>query len=206
MKPYLKDYVCRFCEKRGVKLWRPYGDDAPLICASCAEKLQAPVEYDEVIWYKDLGRNVYTGSHTGKKVRLPKWKVNSKGQVPSYEGPGPKELPRAMETTLIVDLSSVSKLYSSGSTSMIPAIPDEKGLFYTNAPEEAVKWWRELPTRLQTIFAIWTTDDERTGSIKAYCLTKEIAERELKKYKDWYCFKPPKPDNEHIREISLIIE
>ncbi len=52
---------------------------------------------------------------------MPKWKVDEKGKVPSYAGPGPKGLPSPMTDHLIVDISSVSKAYSSEKTTMIPA-------------------------------------------------------------------------------------
>lgn len=51
---------------------------------------------------------------------MPKWKVDEKGKVPSYAGPGPKGLPSPMTDHLIVDISSVSKAYSSEKTTMIP--------------------------------------------------------------------------------------
>lgn len=58
----------------------------------------------------------------------------------------------------------------------------------------------------EIIFAIWTTDDERSGSIKAYCASREIAERELMNYRDWFCSEPPEPDKKHIREIEVLTE
>lgn len=54
------------------------------------------------------------------------------------------------------------------------------------------------------IFAIWTTDDEFNGSIKAYCQTRRKAEEELKKYRDWFCDTPPKPDDKHVIPIRVI--
>lgn len=141
------EYVCSICGKKNVKLWRPYGDSAPLICAECAEKRQTPMEYNKVIWRKEDG--IYRGEITDEKIPLPKWKVNEKGKVPSYDGPGPEGQPCCMTDQLIVDLSDVSKAYSSGSTTMIPACPDEEGDFwcYTVVPEDVCKWWDELPTR-----------------------------------------------------------
>lgn len=134
------EYVCSICGKKNVKLWRPYGDSAPLICAECAEKRQTPMEYNKVIWKKEDGE--YIGRITDEKLPLPKWKVDEKGKVPSYNGPGPKGLPSPMTDQLIVDISSEK-------TTMIPACPDEDGNFwcYTVVPEDVCKWWNELPTR-----------------------------------------------------------
>lgn len=148
MKIKTENYVCSICGKRNVKLWRPYMDTTPLICAECAEKRQTPYEYEETIWQKE-DTGWYTGKFTGKKLPLPKWKVDEKGKVPSYQGPGPDGEPRSMTDQLIVDLSDVSTSYTSGSTSMVPACPDEDGEFwgYTSVPEENCKWWEELPTR-----------------------------------------------------------
>lgn len=148
MKIKTENYVCSICGKRNVKLWRPYMDTTPLICAECAEKRQTPYEYEETIWQKE-DNGWYTGKFTGKKLSLPKWEVDEKGKVPSYQGPGPDGEPRSMTDQLIVDLSDVSTSYTSGSTSMVPACPDEDGEFwgYTSVPEENCKWWEELPTR-----------------------------------------------------------
>lgn len=54
-----------------------------------------------------------------------------------------------MTVQLIVNLKDVSKSYSSGETTMIPAMPDEDGVFlgYTSVPEECCKRWEKLPTR-----------------------------------------------------------
>ena len=80
-----------------------------------------------------------------------KWRVNNEGLIPSSHGPEPKELPLSMTDQLVVDLSTVSESYSSGSTSMIPAVPDpeQDDAFwaYTAVPEGRCKWWKELPTR-----------------------------------------------------------
>ena len=148
MKIKTEKYVCSICGRRNVKLWRPYMDTAPLICAECAEKRQTPHEYEETKWQKEEN-GWYTGKFTGKKLPLPEWKVDENGQVPSYTGPGPDGVPACMTDKLIVDLSDVSTSYSSGSTSMVPACPDEDGDFwcYTSVPEEFCKWWNELPTR-----------------------------------------------------------
>ena len=54
-----------------------------------------------------------------------------------------------MTDQLIVNIKDVSKSYSSGETTMVPAVPDEYGDFwgYTSVPEEYCNWWEELPTR-----------------------------------------------------------
>ena len=148
MKIKTENYVCSICGKRDVKLWRPYMDTEPLVCAECAEKRQTPQEYEETIWHKEEDGS-HTGTFTGKKLPLPKWKVDEKGKVPSYFGPGPDGETKCVTDQLIVDLSDVSTSYTSGSTTMIPASPDEDGEFwgYTSVPEEVCKWWEELPTR-----------------------------------------------------------
>ncbi len=148
MKINTENYQCCVCGKRNVKLWRPYMDSAPLICAKCAEKRQTPWQYDEVIWQKE-GEDRYVGTFTKKKLPLPKWEVDEKGNVPSYLGPGPDGENREKTDQLIVDLSDVSKSYRSGSTTMIPACPDESGDFwnYTCVPKEVCKWWEKLPTK-----------------------------------------------------------
>ena len=144
------NYVCSICGKRNVKLWRPYGDDVPLICAECAEKRQSPRECDEVIFWKELGTDYFCIEHTGRRLPLPKWKVNENGKIPAYFGPtigGKTIIP--MTVQLSVDLSDVSTAYSHGSTCMVPAYPNEDGNFwsYTAVTEETLKWWNELPTR-----------------------------------------------------------
>ena len=143
------EYVCSICGKKNVKLWRPYGDSAPLICAECAEKRQTPREYRETIWTK-VGEDHFSGEFTDKKFPLPKWKVNEEGKIPTDIGPVLEEMKIPMTDQLIVDISDVSKAYSSGSTTMIPArLTDEEDNFwcYTVVPEDVCKWWDELPTR-----------------------------------------------------------
>lgn len=142
----MKAYACAICGKEHVKLWRPYMDTQLLICATCAEERQTQKRYDERIWKETS--NGYVGIPTGKKLPLAKWKVNEKGKIPSYSGPGPEGLPMEMTDALIVNLRGVSKSYSFSET-MIPAVPAEDGYFwgYNSAPEECYKWWEELPTR-----------------------------------------------------------
>ncbi len=64
-----------------------------------------------------------------------------------------------------------------------------------------------MPKR-KTIYAIVIYDDGyySNGEIKEYCLTREIAERELRKYQDFFSSNPPEPDERHIRPIEMIIE
>lgn len=61
-------------------------------------------------------------------------------------------------------------------------------------------------SKSNTFYGIYTTDDERSGSIKEYCSTREIAVRELKHHYDWFCSHPPKADDEHIIELKMITE
>lgn len=60
--------------------------------------------------------------------------------------------------------------------------------------------------KTKTFYAVFVHDDERGGEVKAYCSTKEIAKRELKKYRDFYQSKPPKPDDKHIIKLEMIVE
>lgn len=149
MKIKTDNYVCSICGKRNVKLWRPYMDITPLICAECAEERQSSREYEEKIWSKE-GEARFSGIFTGRRQPLPKWKVNEKGKIPTDMGPVPEGMTMIpMTDQLLVNMSDVSAAYSSGRTSMIPACPDEDGNFwgYTSVPEENCKWWEELPTR-----------------------------------------------------------
>lgn len=140
-------YECCVCGRQNVKLWRPYMGTEPLICAKCAEERQAPQEYDEYIWEKK--DNMYVGKYTGRQLPLPKWEVNDKGKVPSNFGPVPECLSVEMTTQLIISLKDVSEAYSSSETVMVPAVPNENGIFLGDAsiPEELCKWWEELPTK-----------------------------------------------------------
>lgn len=110
---------------------------------------QTPREYDEKVWYK-VRENYFSGTYTGKKLPLPKWKVDENGKIPTDMGPAPEGMTMIpMTDQLLVDISDASTAYSSGRTSMIPACPDEDGNFwcYTVVPEDVCKWWKELPTR-----------------------------------------------------------
>ena len=143
----MKNYACSVCGKEHVKLWRPYMNTEPLICATCAEERQSPRTYFECNWGKQ--GNTYIGTLTSKKLPLPKWQVNEDGLVPSHHGPGPDGLPMQMTDQLIVDLTDVSKSFSSGETTMIPAVPDENGDFwgYTSTPHDCRILWEKLPTK-----------------------------------------------------------
>ena len=61
--------------------------------------------------------------------------------------------------------------------------------------------------RTKTFYAVIVYEDERGGgTVKAYCRTKEIAKRELKKYRDFFQSKPPEPDDRHIKKLEMIVE
>lgn len=143
----MKSYACTICRKKHVKLWRPYMNSEPLICATCAEERQSPREYEEHEFEKKSDH--YVGTPTGKKLSLEKWEVDEKGKIPSCWGPGPEGLTMEMTDQLIVNLKDVTKSYSSGQTTMIPAIPNGNGAFwaYTAVPEKSIKWWEQLPTK-----------------------------------------------------------
>ena len=138
----MENYKCAVCNRTGVKLWRPYGDSKPLICAACAEKHQAQMTYKETTWVKE--GTTYIGTPTGKELDLPKWTVDEHGKVPPYEGPLPEWTSQMKTDQLIVDLKDVSECYQSGKTTMIPAVPhdDRMDFFYAYfvVPENRVKW------------------------------------------------------------------
>ncbi len=140
-------YACTLCGKSKVKLWRPYSDTAPLICAECAEKRQSELECDEFIWLKDSCGRLVRGRSTGKRIPRPKWKVNDKGMVPHPESIlVPDEAGIRVEETdqLIVDLSNETL-----KVTLIPAIKDEHGNFFTYSKIPIAEFcdWEKLPTR-----------------------------------------------------------
>lgn len=143
------EYQCSICGKENVKLWRPYGNNEPLVCARCAEERQSLVMYDEVVWEKNFnGKKQAIGTLTGKKLPLKRWMVDTKGNVPSYEGPGPDGTHTGITKNLIVDLRGISEAYTSGHTTMVPAIFDpDCGEFWTNGavPQELVEAWEKWP-------------------------------------------------------------
>lgn len=55
--------------------------------------------------------------------------------------------------------------------------------------------------KTKTFYAVLIHNDEKSGEIKAYCKTKEIAERELKKYCDFYY-----QSKRHIIKLEMIVE
>lgn len=139
----MEGYVCAFCGREHVKLWRPYMGTEPLICAICAEERQSTRKHEEVTWRKEGDH--YIGTPTGKLLTLPKWTVNEKGRIPSMHGPGPDGIQLEMTDQLIINFKENSESWCT----MVPAVPDENGDFwgYTAVPDEGVKWWRNLPTR-----------------------------------------------------------
>ena len=143
----LKFYKCSVCGKNGIKLWRPYGDINPLICATCAEKRQSKRMYQVLKWEKST--EGFLGTPTGEKKKTPKWKVDDLGRVPANYGPGPDGKWNVMTDQLSVNLKSVSENYASGETTMIPAVPIEEGKYwsYTAVPKKDCEWWDNLPTR-----------------------------------------------------------
>ena len=60
--------------------------------------------------------------------------------------------------------------------------------------------------KTQTFYAVFVHDDECGGEIKAHCRKKKKKKRELKKYRDFYQTKPPKPDEKHIIKLEMIVE
>jgi hypothetical protein len=79
---------------------------------------------------------------------MPRWTVNEEGCIPSSDGFGPEGEWLSNTDQLSVDLVDVSESYSSGSISMVPAVPTEDGEMwgYTSVPEEGCVWWKKLPT------------------------------------------------------------
>ena len=139
-------YKCAICGRENVKLWRPYMNTEPLVCATCAEERQTPLEYEEKTWEKK--GDCYFGTPTGKMIPLPKWKVDDKGKIPSSLGPG-HDGQISLTTLLIVNLKDVSASCRSGHTTIVPAVADEDGEFYgySSVPQELCEWWDNLPTR-----------------------------------------------------------
>ena len=135
---------CTICGKEHVKLWHPFVDTVPLLCASCAEERQVPRKCDECVWEEKTG--FYVGNPTGKKLPLPKWTVDEKGKIPSHDGPGPDGSPFSMTDLLLVDLKDVAD-YSE--MTLVPAVPNENGIFirYPSEAKERYEWWESLPTR-----------------------------------------------------------
>ncbi len=66
----------------------------------------------------------------------------------------------------------------------------------------------EKDTHNMIIFGIRTRDNERNSSFKAFCMTREIAERELPKYPEWDGARDvaPTPDESHIVPLTLIMD
>lgn len=134
-----KTYECSICKRKNVKLWRPYMDTKPLICAVCAEERQSLEMYDERAWKKVSG--IYKGKLTGTKLPLPKWKINEEGNIPSYKGPGPYGEPIEMIDNIRVNIEEFPNIASLKSICMVPAIADGEGCFYADnfVPEQLKK-------------------------------------------------------------------
>lgn len=60
-------YFCHRCNSKGVKLWRPYGDTKPLLCARCAA-----LETGE-----DISSMDSTGKHIPKVLPQPTDQIGS---------------------------------------------------------------------------------------------------------------------------------
>ena len=58
----------------------------------------------------------------------------------------------------------------------------------------------------KSFYAVVVYSELGKPEIKAYCRTKEIAKRELKKYTDEWHSEPPKPDDKHILKLEMILE
>lgn len=146
----MKIYSCYNCGKEHVKLWRPFNDVEPLLCATCLENRQCIVETEEYDCKKDVNGD-FIASHTGKMISLPYWRIDEDGLIPKYFGP---IITSVKTDQLIVNLSDITPRYPSGETTMIPAVPiDGKEISemsgYTSSTPEVVQWWKNLPTRCQ---------------------------------------------------------
>lgn len=141
-------YRCHICGKKGVKLWRPYGDSEPFICATCAEKRQIKMTYCKKVWSKNPD-GTFDGINTFKWFPLPPWSINDEGLVPSFDGPGPDGENKPSTEKLIIFIEREISSKHHGKTELLPAIPHKNGGVWTYAatPEEDLKWWRNLPTR-----------------------------------------------------------
>jgi len=151
-----ESYVCAICGATRVKLWRPYGSPDPLICANCAEELQSPQEQEErEPWVESTlpnGDPCWTAGFTGKKIPMGKWVVGDDGTIPSHIGSsGPDGKWEPMTDQLGVDLKGKFEGYSSGDTSIVPAVPYSISGTYTyhKVPDEGCDWWNKLPTHSQ---------------------------------------------------------
>ena len=118
-------YECSFCKATNVKLWRPFGYAAPLICAKCAEQKQSP--------YK---------SQLEQEERIlprPRWFVSDSGFIKSYHDK------TQLSHRLIVDLDDSRKFMD-----MIPAVPANNGEFwgYIPVPQEELEKWEQLPNQI----------------------------------------------------------
>lgn len=136
-------YVCCYCGEKEVKLWRPFGEDCPLICAECAQKRQSKCEYPEYSFSKN-NEGAYQATPTGNTFTDPKWEIDDNGTIPTYEKSATSNEATGRTDQLIVDLSR-----EAIHVTLIPAVSDKYGNFYTyaNITTEAYKKWLQLPTR-----------------------------------------------------------
>lgn len=113
-------YICSFCGRKEVKLWRPMNKNSPLICAVCAEKRQTPLKCDQ-------------------------WKVDEDGRVPSYDTVSEVTEKDEKVYYLIVDLKESSETIllpaipntnKNGEWCVLGDVPDKEW-----------KWWKNLPTK-----------------------------------------------------------
>ena len=60
--------------------------------------------------------------------------------------------------------------------------------------------------KTRVFYAVVVYSEMGQPSVVAYCRTKAIAERELKKHTDEWHSKPPKPDDKHIKRLEMLLE
>ncbi len=154
-------YACSICNQKDVKLWRPAsGTNHPLICATCAEKLQSPRTYQIVReWINhptSNGQNCWeaiyktvpdeTGSLIPAEGIMPKWIVDEYGFIPAacdtdHDG-------RYEYTDRLVINPSTLYPNLSENTVMEPAIAKADGQLWPHGfmPKDDLTRWRKLFT------------------------------------------------------------
>lgn len=118
-------YSCSICGKIGLKLWSD-ACNTFCICASCAEKRQIPIKYPVYKWM-NKGNNFFAITIGTKKL---KWKVNSRGKIPTSEGFDPYGDPISVTEHLPIK-------WKNKKIEVSPFLP-----YYFNYEE-----WLKLPTR-----------------------------------------------------------